>query len=448
MSDEIKDKDLDQEVNALELFQQNEETREQAEKRAAAESFDGGAKIDIFKMPKNDTKVVRILPLKPGGERNGYEWPLNRTFLKIENPSDPKKSFNIPVVNVKQVWPEAKLSDPLDTFRALISAELKAAGREKDVEQLEKGGYEGGIKGEYRRVMLLIDEEDKSKIQKWEASYSQFKDIEDIKVNTWKRAEKRANGKVVYCPLSSPSNGHWLEITGTQEGKRTSYKFNLLSSEDDKHLLDAETATALMALPHLNEMLYVYQRYHLTASIEFMKQIQAKYKVNILDKEEMKEVIEAVEAVLPKDDIREFSLTNAKESENESGEGEGTLESKITIDDIDRDYEAWKDGGISDAEFRATLKQFNVDEELKISITRSTTIDEIMDAIDEAFSAGSHSQEEEEEENDKEEARPEPYVEEVEELEEKSEPETRSERTRRSERNSSRGERPGRKPRS
>ena len=232
---EQEEKDELELSGALSLFYENEESYEEAQARADAETSYSGVDIKRFKMPKTGDTTVRILPLKPGSTRKGYEYPVSQMFLKIkvldekgnqrkDKKGEPVKDFTVKVVDSRYCFPELKKEkiDIIDTYRKVAVAKLKEQGNEALAKKIDGGSYDGGLKYDYKRVMYLYDLDNKKDgIQIWESSYSQFKDIEARKMKNWQ--DLLSYDKNAKCPLSSPSGAYPLTITGKTENKKVTY---------------------------------------------------------------------------------------------------------------------------------------------------------------------------------------------------------------------------------
>lgn len=96
-------------------------------------------------------------------------------------------------------------------------------------------------------------------IQILQLSYSQYKDLEERKLNLWAKLNK--NGKNVPCPISSIDSAYPVEITRKSENNKPAYSFNI-DTVSDKDVLDEETLAQLIDMPRLPEQIYRYTRYH------------------------------------------------------------------------------------------------------------------------------------------------------------------------------------------
>ena len=394
---EKEEKDELELSGALSLFYENEESYEEAQARADAETSYSGIDIKRFKMPKTGDTTVRILPLKPGSTRKGYEYPVSQMFLKIkvldekgnqrkDKKGEPVKDFTVKVVDARYCFPELKKEkiDIIDTYRKVAVAKLKEQGNEALAKKIDGGSYDGGLKYDYKRVMYLYDLDNKKDgIQIWESSYSQFKDIEARKMKNWQ--DLLGYDKNAKCPLSSPSGAYPLTITGKTENKKVTYSFSLSDSERKKCPLSKKEAEELMALPSLEDYLYVYKRYHLGATIEFLKQFDKENAILVFDSEEVQNAIKRVQELIPADDDREFSF----ERKGDADKKEDEEDDDDAVMDLDQLLDAWDDfvesgeGDKTEAglAIRAAMKAFIAEEGLPVRAARSKSNLEVMNEI-------------------------------------------------------------------
>lgn len=398
MSTREEEKDELELGGSLSLFIQNEESYEEAQARSDAESSYSGVDIKRFKSPKNGDVTVRILPLKPreNMNRRGYEYPVSHMFLNIkvldekgnikkDKKGQPVKDVCVKVVDARYCFPELKKEkiDIIDTYRRVAVAKLKESGNEALAKKVDGGSFDGGLKYDYKRVMYLYDLDNKKDgIQVWEASYSQFKDIEARKMKNWQ--DILSYDKEAKCPLSSPTGAYQLTITGKTEAKKVSYSFSLSDSERKKCPLTKKEADELMALPALDEYLYVYNRYHFGATIAFLKQFDKENAILAFDSEEVQNAIAKVEAQLPSDDTREFTLE--RKSDEAKDDDDDDDEVVMDIDQLLDAYDDFVESGEGEKSesglaLRAAMKAFIAEEGLAVRARKSMTNAEIIREI-------------------------------------------------------------------
>lgn len=231
--------------------------------------------------------------------------------------------------------------------------------------------------------MYVFDMTDREKgLQILQLSYSQYKDLEDAKLRLWgKLAQKDANAP---CPISSPLNAYPVEITRKTEKKKTSYSVGIdafsgvdqLSQEELQMLLDA---------PRLPEVLYVYRRFHLEATVEFLRQQDEQFGLNIMESDEIKDCIDQIKMCLPADDQSHFSFGS------DDAEGDDSKGGKMTIDKLWAIYDDLEEKGLNDRSeegqnLRSQIREFIEDNDLDIRVDRKksnlSVLEEIQDALE------------------------------------------------------------------
>ena len=140
----------------------------------------------------------------------------------------------------------------------------------------------------------------------------------------------------------------------------------------------------LMNSPRIPEIIYRYSRYHFEATLEYLKQCDAKYMLKVMDTPEMNEAIETFKDEIPKDDTSSFSFDKRSKDAKENAESNA-----ITLDALFDRYEEMKAEGLGDKteqgqELRALIRTFIEQEKLSVRVTRSTTNGELLDMIEDA----------------------------------------------------------------
>lgn len=371
------------------LFAQSQETLDDAKRKSASES---NVKTQYLQLSNDGTYAVRILPLAPvigpDGQpilpmpRKGYEYPQRDIFLKINgvDKKGKKVTKTIPVCHTSLVFPKLD-NDLIDLY-----VQLACDANEDDKDFCDKitgSTYNGGLKYNSKRCMYVFDMNDREKgLQILQLSYSQYKDLEDAKLRLWgKLAQKDANAP---CPISSPLNAYPVEITRKTEKKKTSYSVGIdafsgvdqLSQEELQMLLDA---------PRLPEVLYVYRRFHLEATVEFLRQQDEQFGLNIMESDEIKDCIDQIKMCLPADDQSHFSFGS------DDAEGDESKGGKMTIDKLWAIYDDLEEKGLNDRSeegqnLRSQIREFIEDNDLDIRVDRKkpnlSVLEEIQDALE------------------------------------------------------------------
>lgn len=375
-------------LNPFDFFAANQETYEDAIKKSAEES-QSFSRVKHFRIDSPGTYTVRVLPIAPtlvDGEykldRKGYEYPIKTQVLRLENPKPSSKKDKMFFVNVCQSRYAGISVDLIDTY--LKVAEEKYGDDEQLMKKIQGSGFEGGLKWNSQRCMYIIDTENRKEgIQMLSLSYSQYKDLEERKLTLWK---KKLNKDPKHpCPISSLQFAYPVEITRKEENKKTSYSFNIDTS-DDYYQLSQEEVQALMDIQRLPDALYRYSRFHLEATIEFLNQYDKKMEMDVMSSKEIAETIEKIKMELPADDKSHFSF-DKKERQGEDNEG-GSNE-----DELDALWSRWEklnERGIGDKsdegqELRDDIRAYIDEHELDVRVTRNKTNQDLLEDIEDAL---------------------------------------------------------------
>lgn len=375
-----------QQVDVFGLFSQSQETLDDAKKKSAAES---GSQTQYLQINQDGTYSVRILPLAPvigpdGNpltmDRKGYEYPYRNLFLPIKGKDKKGKETvrKIPVCHTKFVFPTLE-NDLIDLY-VRIACEQNS-NDDKLCKKIKGNSYEGGLRYNSQRCMYVFNMDERSKgLQILQLSFSQYKDLEDAKLRLWgKLAKKDSNTP---CPISSPMHAFPVEITRKTENKKTSYAINIDTINGVDELI-AEELQMLLDAPRLPEALYVYRRFHLEATIEFLKQTDEQYGINVMKSQEIKDCIDQIKMALPSDDQSHFSFNNTNDGEEEN-DGAMTLEKLWAI--YDEIEEAGKDDRSEEGQnLRTQLREFIEANDLDIRVDRKKSnlvvLEEIQDIM-------------------------------------------------------------------
>lgn len=387
------------------VFAASQETFDDAKKKSAEES---SKRASFFRFAKDGTYAIRILPLAPvqdqdGNflplERKGYEYPLRSLMLKIENDKKLVKGkpsiTYVTVCNAKYAFKKIN-ADLIDTYVSVACE--KYADDDKLCKKLREGSFSGGLKWDSRRCMYIIDIDNPGDgIQILQLSYSQYKDLEERKLNLWGKLNK--NGKMVPCPISSIDSAYPVEITRKTENNKPAYSFNI-DTVSDKDVLDEAILQQLIDMPRLPEQIYRYTRYHLEATIAYLSQLDEKFGIDVMSEEKIQDCIDQIKTLLPADDQSHFTLGEGKDDEVDGG-------SANDIDSLWARYDALCNDDLDDQtaegqELRTDIMAFIEANDLNVKVTRKKTNEDILNEIeDELVAIAKEKDDEEEEEEEK-----------------------------------------------
>lgn len=366
------------------LFLGIQESYSEAQSRAIEEnkSF---VKTEFFRLDKLGVYRLRILPIAPSPgaevERKGYEYPVHQLLMEIEKPSTGTKVQNM-YVSVPRATDAGFSVDIIDTYRKLAVACAKDMGDEKLADKIAGGSYGGGLKFNFGHAMYIYDLNERSKgIQLLTLSHSQFKDMDERKFKLW---EKKLQKNPHYpCPISSVYNAYPVEIEKRKNGGKTEYLINI-DNESDNDILSKEELTALVNAPRIPSIIYRYSRYHFEATLEYLKQCDVKYGMQILIEERMQSAIEKLREELPKEDTSSFSFDRRSKESKDNSES-----SSLSLDSLFSRYDQLKLEGLGDKseegqELRAKIRTYIEQEKLPVRVTRATTNGELLDMIEDA----------------------------------------------------------------
>lgn len=389
MQDEnLQEKDMLTGMSVENLFLKSQESYETAQARAAEENK-GFAKTEFFRMEKLGTYRLRVLPIAPNPDgstdRNGYEYPIHQMLLELEKPSKSNKA-QYTYVTVPRTTDAGYSVDLIDTYRKIAVSEAKDNGNEKMAEKIAGGSFGGGLKFSYGHATYILDLDERAKgVQLLTLSHSQFKDLDERKFKLWQK--KSAKNPSYPCPISSIANAYPVEIEKKKNNSKTEYAISI-DNEADTDTLSKEELTALLNTPRIPEIIFRYSRYQFGATVEFLKQCDNKYNLNIMDSEEMKEAIEKLSSELSKEDTSEFTFDKRSKDAKENAEN-----STVSIDSLFDKFEDLQEQGLGDKteegqELRGLIRAFIEQEHLSVRITRSTSNQELLDMIEEAMQGG------------------------------------------------------------
>jgi hypothetical protein len=384
------------EMSVIDIFGQSQQTFEEAKKKIADES---GSRSKHFRLQKDGTYCVRVLPLAPvldkdgkvlPMERKGYEYPLKDMVLKIngkDGKGKDKQSF-VNVCNANQAFPELKC-DLIDTYVAVASE--KYANDEALVKKIKESSFNGGLKWNSGRSIYILDADKREDgIQILGLSYSQYKDLEDRKIQVWEKLLKKDSKAP--CPISSIDGAYFVEITRKTENKKTEYTFNIDTLSDIDELGEKELKN-LLESPRLPEVLYRYTKFHLEATVAFLKQFDEKLQINVMSDDKIADCIDKIKMTLPADDTSHFTFDGVNSETSLSSPESG-------IDALWDVYDRLIEDGLDDKsekgqDLRADIKKFIEDNDLDVTVSRRQTNKDLLDAIEEALAGKGNDEPEE-----------------------------------------------------
>lgn len=385
-------------TSALDILSASEESFNEASQKVASES---SSKTNYLRITQDGTTTVRILPLAPyigedgkpilPMERKGYEYPVRDIVLKInvKNKDGKKVTQYVNVVKPSMVFNDLK-ADLFETYAKVVS---ETCSDKKIVDKVNGNSFGGGLKYSSQRAMYVYNVDNLADgIQVLNLSYSQYRDLEDLKMKLWK--ENREDGEEHLCPVSSIHEALPIQIERKTENKKTSYAFSV-SRKAKPMPLTEEQVSSLIGLPRLPEVLYKYSQYHLEASIEFLKQYDEENGLNVMKSDEIKEVITVIKACLPADDNSHFKLNK---DDNDSASNGGAT---VTLDDLWNEFDSIANAGKDDkseegAALRGKIREFIEENDIDIHITRKMTNEEALNEISDILDGDSDKGEKDE----------------------------------------------------
>lgn len=283
--------------------------------------------------------------------------------------------------------------DLIDIYRKAAVAEAKAQGDDKLAEKIGGGSFGGGLKYSYGHALYVLDLDERAKgLQLLTLSHSQFKDLDERKFKLWQK--KLAKNPNYPCPVCSVHDAYPVEIEKKKNGGKTEYLVSI-DNESDTDVLSKEELSALLSAPRIPDIIYRYSRYQAEATVEYLKQCDARYGMAIMETDEMKEAIETIMAALPKEDTSSFSF-DKRTKDNKDNPAAGAA----TLDDLFERFDSLQEQGLGDRteqgqELRGLIRAYIEQEGLQIRVTRSTSNKDLLDMIEEAMQGPVPSEEEE-----------------------------------------------------
>lgn len=384
------------------VFAASQETFDDAKKKSAEES---SKRASFFRFAKDGTYAIRILPLAPvqdqdGNflplERKGYEYPLRSLMLKIENDKKMVKGkpsiTYVTVCNAKYAFKEIN-ADLIDTYVSVACE--KYADDDKLCKKLREGSFSGGLKWDSRRCMYIIDlDHSEDGIQILQLSYSQYKDLEERKLNLWAKLNAKT-GQKLGCPISSIDQAYPVEIIRKTENNKASYSFNI-DTVGNPDVLEEAILQRLIDMPRLPEQIYRYTRYHLEATIAYLEQLDEKFDIEVMNEDKIQNCIDQIKTLLPADDQSHFTLGEGKEGEAEDN-------AATDIDSLWARYDALCNDDLDDQtaegqELRTDIMAYIEANDLNVKVTRKKTNEDILNEIEDELASVPNDQNDDEEE--------------------------------------------------
>ena len=374
-------------LSVEDLFVGSQESYAQAQQRALEENRTF-AKTEYFRMDKFGVYRLRVLPIAPNTDgtaaRPGYEYPVHQLLLEIERPASGGKTSSM-YVTVTRATDAGYSLDLIDTYRKAAVEAAKEQGDEALSEKIAGGSFGGGLKYGYGHALYVYDLNERGKgLMLLTLSHSQFKDLDERKFKLWQK--KLQKNPSYPCPISSVYNAYPVEIEKKKNGSKTEYTVSI-DNESDTDVLSREELSALLAAPRIPEVVYRYSRYHFEACVEFLRQCDVKYGMNLMDSELMMQAVEQLRGELPKDDTSSFSFDKRSKENKENATAES---SALTLDGLFNRYEELEEQGLGDKteegqELRAMIRTYIEQERLPVRVTRSTTNRELLDQLEVAL---------------------------------------------------------------
>ncbi len=374
--------------NPYALFAENQETYEEAVKKSTDES-QSFQRTKHFRMDSAGTYTVRILPLAPAEqpdgsyklERKGYEYPVKTQVLKLDNPRPTGKKDKQFFVNICHSSYAGLSVDLIDTY--LQVAENKYGSDEKLMKKIKGSSFDGGLKWNSQRAMYILDLDNREEgIHLLILSYSQYKDLEDRKLAIWKKLLEK-NPKCL-CPISSLEDAFPVEITRKEENKKTTYTFNI-DTISGAEPLSEEEVSSLLETQRIPAAIYRYSRFHMEATIEFLKQYDAKMEMDVMSSKEITEAIEKIKMELHPDDKSHFSFDKKERNSDDNEEP-----SDNELDSLWNLWEKLNERGIGDKseegqDLRDAIREYIDANELNVRVTRGKTNEDLLNDIEDAL---------------------------------------------------------------
>lgn len=382
MQEELKETAAGQ-VSVENLFLASQESYEDAQRRSSEEnkSF---SKTEFFRMGKLGTYNLRLLPIAPNSDgtldRKSYEYPCRSMLMELVNPA--AKTDGKPIfVSVPRATDAGFSVDLIDIYRKEAVDEALSRGNEKMAEKIGGGSFGGGLKYNFTHAIYILDLNERAKgIQLMHLSHSQFMALEEKRFDLWQKLlQKNPNTP---CPISSVNGGYGVEIKKKKNGSKTEYDINI-DVVSGTGSIAIEELNALITAPRIPEILNRYSRYHYEATVEYLRQCDERYEMEIMSTDVMKSAIEQLGSEIPKDDTSGFSFDKRTKENKEN-------RSELTLDDLYTRFEELQAEGKSDSseegqELRVMIRTFIEQERLSVRATRMTKNSDLLSMIEKEY---------------------------------------------------------------
>ena len=324
----------DEKLAALGAFEETAMSYEEAQQKVKAESR---IKTNYFRLDKDGEYTFRVLPLAPVQvdgkwvlDRKGYEYPL--VSYMIGFPTETRGKFNyVSIIDPRQVYPNIDG----DLFRAYYDLAVAELGDDKKaIESLGNVVTKGGaaITPSFLHCIYVIDQDEPAKgIQMLQLSNSQYQALETLKMSTWRDLLK--DDPKTRCPLSDFKEGYNV-IATKDKSKKPPVTFNLSRRAAP---VDAGVAQELLDMERIPNVIYRYTRYHLEATVEYLKMLDERYDFDFMKEgddgefanEKINTIYQQIKMSLPSDDHSHFNKNNMGGSDSENAETD-----QITLDTL------------------------------------------------------------------------------------------------------------------
>ena len=225
------------------------------------------------------------------------------------------------------------------------------------------GSFGGGLKYSYGHALYVLDLDERAKgLQLLTLSHSQFKELDERKFKLWQK--KLAKNPNYPCPVCSVHDAYPVEIEKKKNGGKTEYLVSI-DNESDTDVLSKEELSALLSAPRIPDIIYRYSRYQAEATVEYLKQCDARYGMAVMETDEMKEAVETLMAALPKEDTSSFSF-DKRTKDNKDNPAAGAA----TLDDLFERFDSLQEQGLGDRteqgqELRGLIRAY-IEQELSL----------------------------------------------------------------------------------
>lgn len=375
----------DEKLAALGAFEETAMSYEEAQQKVKLESR---VKTNYFRLDKDGEYTFRVLPLAPVQvdgkwvlDRKGYEYPL--TSYMIGFPGETRGKFNyVSIIDPRQVFPNVD-GDLFRTYYDLAVAEL--GDDKKAIESLGNVVSKGGaaITPSYLHCIYVIDQDEPNKgIQMLQLSNSQYQALETLKMSTWRDLLK--DDPKTRCPLSDFREGYNV-IATKDKSKKPPITFNLSRRAAP---VDSSVAQELLDMERIPNVIYRYTRYHLEATVEYLKMLDERYDFDFMSEgdggefanDKINTVYQQIKMSLPSDDHSHFNKNNINGSD-----GDNTETDQITLDTLKELVEKCNDLEPTSDEYAAaktTFENFIKANELNYTPRRYHNLADMLEAIE------------------------------------------------------------------